>query len=150
MKQFVRAVVFSFFALVCSPIFAQVDENDLLQNLKYNRRGELSGIYYSDKTPDWTCRKGYENLRLVRIRYSDDDNAEEIGGLLFSDSKGRREVYVFGLNFTDFSTAHASHLRYFIAQGNWYRVGSFRCGAGGASDPSIFSLELIPSRRRRN
>lgn len=128
--------------------FVMAQENNELAEIKYDKQNKIAGIYWSEAKPDFSCIKTYEKLRLVKILYEDDADAYQIGNLIFSNSKGIREEFIFSINPTrDYSTLDASNIRVFIGEENWYRVGAFRCGAGGNSDPQIFSLEKPVEQR---
>lgn len=135
--------------LFASFVVAQNDEDLEIAKIKYNSRSEVTGIYWSDAKPDWTCNKSYADLKLIKILYFDDENTDQIDGLIFANAKGIREQFIFTLIFSGYSTADSKNLQSFIGQGNSYRVGAFRCGAGGNSDPQIFSLEKIAARKNR-
>jgi hypothetical protein len=127
-------------------VAAQTDSNPLA-TIKYDRQSKIIGIFWSDKKPDLSCFKSYANLRLVKILYDNDEDAYQLGNLIFTNTKGIREEFMFLLNPLDYSTVVSSNLRVFIGEGNSYRVGAFRCGAGGNSDPQIFSIETIPVKK---
>lgn len=147
MKYLLRKTLIAVCITMCltwSKISAQTDDEPL-GDVKYDHQSKILGIYWSDKEPDFTCFKSYANLKLVKILYDNDKDAYQLGNLIFANQKGIREEFGFSLNpIRDYSTVDASHLRVFIGEGKSYRVGAFRCGAGGNSDPQIFSIERIP------
>lgn len=147
MKTSILTACFILFASCCSAT-AQIAGAETSPRLKYDKNSNLVGIYDTGKNTDLTCGKSTQNLRLARILYDDEDSADTIGNLIFADSKNRREEYVFSLTLSEFSSADSSNLRLFIAQGNWYKVGAYRCGAGGQSDPFIYSLESVVKVKR--
>jgi hypothetical protein len=148
MKLTFLLISFTLFLFCCS-VTAQISGAETLPRLKFDKNNKLIGIYDTGKNTDWTCHKSVQNLRLVRILYNDEENADIIGNLIFADTKGRREEYVFSLTLSEFSTVDSSHLHLFIAQGNKYKVGAYRCGAGGKSDPFIYSLASVVSPKRK-
>ncbi len=149
MKTSILTICFLLFAFCCSAT-AQIAGAETLPRLKYDKSSNLVGIYDTGKNTDWTCSKSVQTLRLARILSDDEDSADTIGNLIFADAKGRREEYVFSLTLSEFSSADSSNLRLFIAQGNWYKVGAYRCGAGGQSDPFIYSLEsYVPPKLKK-
>jgi hypothetical protein len=128
-------------------VAAQVSDDSEIAEIKYDKQSKIIGIYWSDAKPYWTCSKGYANLKLTKILYSSDEEVDQIESLIFTNSKGIREEFMFALNFSDYSTSDSKNLQSFLGQGNWYRVGAFRCGAGGNSDPKIFSLKKIITQK---
>lgn len=132
--------------LAVSFVSAQTDDESLA-TIKYDRQSRIVGIFWSDKSPDFSCAKSFANLRLVKILYENDDDAYQLGNLIFANSKGIREEFIFSLNQLDYPTVDFSNLRVFIGEGKSYGVGAFRCGAGGNSDPQIYSLVSMPTKK---
>ena len=145
-----RSILLSIYltALFASFANAQSDDSEAAK-IKYDKQSNIVELYWSAAKPDWTCNKSYANLKLTKILYSNDEETEQIDGLIFANSKGIREQFVFALNFSDYSTADSKNLQSFLGQGTSYRVGAFRCGAGGNSDPQIFSLEKITAQKNK-
>lgn len=141
-------LTFLFFLIFCSYLNVPAQsENEPLALLKYDKKSNLTKIFWLDKNSDWTCKKSIENLTLIKILYDEEDEVNQIYGLIFSDKKGRREQFVFSLNFTEYSNVDSQNIRSFIAQKQNYKVSSYRCGAGGNSDPEIFSIEKVIKRK---
>ncbi|MGI8670969.1 MAG: hypothetical protein ACR2J3_14145 [Aridibacter sp.] len=88
-------------------------------------------------------------MKLTKILYFDDEEVNEVGPLIFTDSRGIRETFGNTLNFSDYSEADKSNLQSFLGQGYSYKVGHFRCGAGGKSDPQVFSLEKLFEKKSK-
>ena len=150
-----RHIHYSILLLICltvlfaSFVIAQNDNDLELAKIKYDTQSKITGIYWSAAKPDWTCNKSFADLKLIRILYFDDENVDQIDGLILANEKGIREQFIFTLNFANYSTADSKNLQSFLGQGNSYRVGAFRCGAGGNSDPQVFSLEKVTSRKNK-
>ncbi len=150
MKYLSRSILLLICLTVLFASFVVAQDNDLeIAKIKYDKQSYIIGIYWSDTEPDWTCRKIYSKLKLTKIQYFDDEEVDEVGSLIFTDSKGIRETFGITLNFSDYSEADRSNLQSFLGQGYWYKVGHFRCGAGGKSDPQVFSLEKIIEKQSK-